>query len=145
MFKGAALAMIEAMDICPPGRIGVNCPGLYNDARNGWLESSRRIVHTQSGLLGGQLSHAGRNSSTQSPWIALRQGKSSARAEPIHGGRPKDVVGPSRGQELSWDGKRDDDPAGGYWAPLEMGRAETGTLVNDFARQPSWPPQRALT
>jgi 2,4-dienoyl-CoA reductase-like NADH-dependent reductase (Old Yellow Enzyme family) len=133
-FKGAALAMIEATGVCPTGRISVNCPGLYNDAQKDGLKAVVDFVHAQSGLLGVQLSHAGRKSSTQAPWVALRQGKSSARAESVHGGWPKDVVGPSGGQELSWDGKRDDDPAGGYWAPREMSRAEIGTLVNDFAK-----------
>ena len=133
-FKGAALAMIEATGVCPTGRISVNCPGLYNDAQKDGLKAVVDFVHAQGGLLGVQLNHAGRKSSTQAPWVALRQGKSSARAEPVHGGWPKDVVGPSGGQELSWDGKRDDDPAGGYWAPREMSRAEIGTLVNDFAK-----------
>ena len=133
-FKGAALAMIEATGVCPAGRISVNCPGLYNDAQTNGLRAVADFVHAQGGLIGVQLSHAGRKGSTQAPWVALRQEKSSARAEPVDGGWPNDVVGPSGGQELSWDGKRDDDPTGGYWAPREMSRAEIGDLVTDFAK-----------
>lgn len=132
-FKGAAVAMIEATGVCPTGRISVNCPGLYNDAQRDGLKAVADFVHAQSGLIGVQLSHAGRKSSTRAPWVALNQGQSSARADIVHGGWPKDVVGPSGGQELSWDSKRDDNPAGGYWAPREMSVAEIGTLVNEFA------------
>lgn len=133
-FKGAALAMIEATGICPAGRISVNCPGLYNDAQQNGLKAVADFVHAQGGLIGVQLSHAGRKGSTQAPWVALRQGKSSVRADIVHGGWPNDVVGPSGGQEQSWDGKRDDDPTGGYWAPREMSGAEIGILVADFAK-----------
>lgn len=132
-FKGAALAMIEATGVCPTGRISVNCPGLYNNAQRDGLRAIVDFVHAQGGMIGVQLSHAGRKSSTQAPWVALGLGKSSVRAGPIHGGWPEDVVGPSGGAQFSWDGKRDDDPTGGYWAPRELSRAEIGTLVNDFA------------
>lgn len=132
-FKGAALAMVEATGVCSTGRISVNCPGLYNDAQQAGLKAIADFVHAQSGLIGVQLSHAGRKSSTQAPWVALAEGKSSSRADVAHGGWPKDVVGPSGGQELSWDGKPDDDPTGGYWAPREMSRAEISTMVTDFA------------
>jgi 2,4-dienoyl-CoA reductase-like NADH-dependent reductase (Old Yellow Enzyme family) len=133
-FKGAALAMLEATGVCPAGRISVNCPGLYNDAQRDGLKALADFIHSQGGLIGVQLSHAGRKGSTQAPWVALRQGKSSARAEPQHGGWPEDVFGPSGGQDMSWDGKKDDDPAGGYWAPREMSQAEIGNLVSDFAK-----------
>lgn len=132
-FKGAALAMIEATGVCFSGRISVNCPGLYNDAQQDGLKGVADFVHAQGGLIGVQLSHAGRKSSTQAPWVALREGKSSARADVKHGGWPEDVVGPSGGQQLSWDGKRDDEPSGGYWAPREMSLAEIGNLITDFA------------
>lgn len=132
-FKGAALAMLEATGVCPAGRISVNCPGLYNDVQQEAVRGLAAFVHSQGGLIGVQLCHAGRKSSTQAPWVALRQGKSSARAEEIHGGWPKDVVAPSGGPEFSWDGKEDSDPTGGYWAPREMSHAEIKTLVADFA------------
>lgn len=132
-FKGAALVMLEATGVCPTARISVNCPGLYNDAQQDGLERLADFVHSQGGLIGVQLSHAGRKSSTQAPWVALRKGKSSERADIMHGGWPKDVVGPSGGQHLSWDGKTDDDPTGGYWAPRAMSRAEIQTTVADFA------------
>ncbi|KAF3001771.1 hypothetical protein E8E13_000793 [Curvularia kusanoi] len=132
-YEGAALVMLEATGVCSTGRISVNCPGLYNDAQQNGLKQVADFIHAQGGLIGVQLSHAGRKSSTQAPWVALRAGKSSARADIIHGGWPKDVVGPSGGQDLAWDGKTDDDPTGGYWAPRAMSRAEIKTLVVDFA------------
>lgn len=140
-FKGAALAMLEATSVCPAGRISVNCPGLYNDTQQAALRGLADFVHSQGGLIGVQLNHAGRKSSTQAPWIALRQGKSSARAETIHGGWPEDVVGPSGGRELSWDGKGDEDPTGGYWQPREMSSNEIKDLVADFVSAA----QRAVT
>jgi 2,4-dienoyl-CoA reductase-like NADH-dependent reductase (Old Yellow Enzyme family) len=85
-FKGAALAMIEATGVCPAGRISVNCPGLYNDAQKDGLKAVADFVHAQGGRIGVQLSHGGNKSSTQAPWVALRQVKSSARAEAVHGG-----------------------------------------------------------
>lgn len=133
-FKGAAVVMIEATGVCPTGRISVNCPGLYNDAQKDGLKAVADFVHAQCGLIGVQLSHAGRKSSTRAPWVALSQGKSSARADYHHGGWPKDVVGPSGGEGSSWDGKYDNDPAGGYWAPREMSLSEIDTLVHDFAK-----------
>lgn len=129
-FKGAALIMTEAVGVCPAGRISVNCPGLWNDTQADAWKGLADFVHSQGGLLGGQLSHAGIRSSTQSPWAAIRQGKSSARAEVAHGGWPSEVFGPSGGQ--TWDGKRDDDPSGGYWTPREMMKADIGNLINDF-------------
>ena len=132
-FKGAALAMIEATGVCPSGRISVNCPGLYNHAQKDGLKAIADFVHAQGGLIGVQLNHAGRKSSTQAPRVAIRQGKSSARADLVHGGWPKDVVGPSGGQEFSWDGKSDDDPEGGFWAPRAMSHTGIDALVSDFA------------
>lgn len=132
-FKGAALTMLEATGVCPSGRISVNCPGLWNTTQQNALKGLADFVHAQGALIGVQLSHAGRKGSTQAPWVALRQGKSSARAETVHGGWPDDVVGPSGGQALSWDGKRDDDADGGYWAPREMTCAEIGAMIADFA------------
>jgi 2,4-dienoyl-CoA reductase-like NADH-dependent reductase (Old Yellow Enzyme family) len=130
-FKGAAISMVEATGVCPEGRISVNCPGLYNDAQKEGLKAVADFVHAQRGLIGVQLSHAGRKSSTQAPWVALEQGKSSARADEVDGGWPKDVVGPSGGE--SWDGKKNSDPAGGYWVPRAMSKAEISTLVQQFA------------
>ena len=133
-FKGAALAMLEATGVCPAGRISVNCPGLYSDTQRDGLKPIVEFVHAQGGLIGVHLSHAGRKSSTQAPWVALRQCKASARAETNHGGWREDVVGPTGGQGFSWDGKKDDDPTGGFWAPREMTLAELEILINDFAK-----------
>ena len=72
-FKGAALVMLEATGVCPAGRISVNCPGLYNDTQRDGLKPIVDFVHAQSGLIGVQLSHAGRKSSTQARgWLFAR-------------------------------------------------------------------------
>lgn len=133
-FKGAALCMLEATGVCPSGRISVNCPGLYNDAQQESLKGLVDFVHAQGGLLGVQLSHAGRKSSTQAPWVALREGKASARADVAQGGWPENVVGPSGGQDLSWDGKPNSDSTGGFWAPRAMSIEEIQDLRSDFAK-----------
>lgn len=132
-FKGAALTMLEATGVCPTGRISVNCPGLWNDTQKEALGKLADFVHAQGGLIGVQLSHAGRKSSTQAPWVAIKKGQSSAKADTEHGGWPGDVVGPSGGPELSWDGKKDSDPTGGYWSPRAMSIAEIEQMVQDFA------------
>lgn len=133
-FKGAALVMSEATAVSPTARISVNCPGLWNDAQQASWMALADVVHSHGGLLGVQLSHSGRKGSTQAPWVALREGKSSAKADITHGGWPQDVVGPSGGSQFTWDGKADDDPKGGYWAPREMSQAEIRTTIEDFAK-----------
>lgn len=132
-YKGAALVMLEATGVQASGRISVNCPGLYNDVQTAGAKSLSDFVHSQGGLIGVQLSHGGRKSSTLAPWIATRLGQSSAKAEVKEGGWPESVVGPSGGQQHTWDGKPKDDPTGGYHMPREMTKAEIHQLVADFA------------
>ncbi|KAJ5715906.1 uncharacterized protein N7483_013087 [Penicillium malachiteum] len=133
VFKGAALAMIEATGVQPNGRITPHCPGLWNDAQQTGLKSIVDFIHSQGGLCGVQLSHAGRKSSTQPPLVAQQLGKSSARASKEEGGWPDDVLGPSGGVEQSWDGKGLD-PAGGYHIPRGMTELEIQDVVSNYAK-----------
>ena len=133
-YKGAALAMMEATGVQPNGRISVNCPGLWNDAQAEGLKTIVDFVHSQGGLIGVQLSHAGRKGSTLAPWIAARLGKSSARADSAHGGWPEDVVGPMSGAANSWDGKGKDDPTGGYCEPRKMTEKDIKEMVVDWGK-----------
>ncbi|OGE51653.1 hypothetical protein PENARI_c012G07858 [Penicillium arizonense] len=129
VFKGAALAMIEATGVQPNGRITPHCPGLWNDAQQQGLKPIVDFIHSQGGLCGVQLSHAGRKSSTQPPLVAQQLGKSSARAFKEDNGWPDDVLGPSGGVEHSWDGKGLD-----YHVPKEMTEFEIKELVSNYAK-----------
>ncbi|PWY72568.1 NADH oxidase [Aspergillus eucalypticola CBS 122712] len=133
VFKGAALAMIEATGVQPNGRITPHCPGLWNEAQQQGLQQITDFIHSQGGLCGVQLSHAGRKSSTQPPLVAQQLGKSSARASSDDGGWPDDVLGPSGGVEQSWDGKGLD-LSGGYHVPKAMTEVEIQQLVSNYAR-----------
>lgn len=43
------------------------------------------------------------------------------------------MVGPSGGDEHTWDGKRSDDPQGGFYAPRALSVSEIEQLVLDWA------------
>ncbi|KAI1016157.1 hypothetical protein LB504_009278 [Fusarium proliferatum] len=133
-FRGAALVMLEATGVTPNGRISVNCPGIWNDAQRDALKNLADFVHSQGGLIGLQLGHAGRKASTLAPWVATRLGQGSARADESQGGWPNDVVGPSGGSDFAWDGKASQDPKGGFWEPREMSIGEISDLVRSFAK-----------
>ena len=132
-YKGAALVMIEATGVQANGRISVNCPGLYNDAQEKAFKTIADFVHSHGGLIGVQLSHGGRKSSTLAPWIASRLGKGSARADTADWGWPDQVVGPMGGPTNSWDGKAGDDPSGGFCEPRQMTLKDIEGLVADWA------------
>lgn len=91
-------------------------------------------IHSQGALCGLQLAHAGRKSSTLATFVAARQRKPMVRATKEAGGWPDDVVGPSGGEEMTWDGKRSDDPEGGYYAPRELTIPEIQDVIQDFAK-----------
>lgn len=134
VFKGAALAMLEATGVQPNGRISPNCPGLWNETQQHALKSLVDFIHSQGGLCGVQLSHAGRKASTLPPLLATRLGKYSAKAEAADDGWPEDVVGPTGGEAQSWDGKKPSDPSGGYHTPKEMTTDDIKDLVGNYAR-----------
>ncbi|KIW16983.1 hypothetical protein PV08_04174 [Exophiala spinifera] len=134
VFKGAALAMVEATGVNYAGRISPKCPGLWNDTQEESLRSLASFIHSVGGVCGVQLSHGGRKSSTQPPLVAAELGLYSARADAKDDGWPEDVVGPSGGIDQVWDGKRPDDPTGGYHSPREMTVEEIQSVVDDFAK-----------
>lgn len=137
--KGAALVMVEATGVQANGRISPNCPGLWSDAQIPALRRVSDFIKSQGALSAVQLAHAGRKASTCAPWIAGAQRTSggkrkvSVRASEAAGGWPGDVVGPMGGEEWTWDEKKLDDEAGGYWAPRALSEREIGELVQDWA------------
>lgn len=131
--KGAALVFIEASGVQPNGRISPNCPGIWSDAQIDGVRAVADFIHSQGALCGLQLAHAGRKASTVAPFIASQQRKRSVRADESVGGWPRDVVAPSGGEEYTWDGKRSNDPDGGFYAPRELSVADIKRLVQDWA------------
>lgn len=88
--RGPGLAIMESTAVQREGRITPQDVGLWED---GHIKPLRRIiefVHSQGQLIGTQLSHAGRKSSTVSPWI----NRDALATEDI-GGWPGEVYAPS--------------------------------------------------
>lgn len=133
-YRGVALIMMEATGVQPNSRISVNCAGLWNDTQAAALKGIVDFVHSQGGLIGVQLSHAGRKASTTAPWVAAEMGMYSAKAGKEQGGWPENVVGPMGGDDQTWDGKRADDPTGGFHAPRQMTKEDIVTLRLDWAK-----------
>lgn len=131
--KGAGLVFIEATGVQPNGRITANCPGLWSDAQIDGVKAVADFVHSQGALCGIQLAHAGRKASTVPPFVASRFKRPSVRATREVGGWPGDVVGPSGGEEFTWDGKAEGDESGGFWAPRELSVREIEEMVRDWA------------
>lgn len=131
--KGASLVFIEASGVQPNGRISPNCPGIWSDSQIDGVKAVADVIHSQKALCGLQLAHAGRKSSIVASFVAARYGKPSVRATKDVGGWPDDVVGPSGGEEQTWDGKRSDDPEGGFYAPRAMSVPDIQQLVQDFS------------
>jgi 2,4-dienoyl-CoA reductase-like NADH-dependent reductase (Old Yellow Enzyme family) len=131
--KGASLTFIEATGVQFNGRITPNCPGIWSDRQIEGVRNVADAIHSQGGLCGLQLAHAGRKGSTVSPLIASIYDGSNARATEETMGWPADVVGPSGGEEFTWDGIPSDDPSGGYFAPRELSLQDIQQLVKDWA------------
>lgn len=131
--KGAALVFIEASGVQPNGRISPNCPGVWSDSQIDGVKSVADFVHSQGALCGLQLAHAGRKGSTMPPFIAAGKKAASVRASKEAGGWPDNVVGPSGGEEFTWDGMNSADPKGGYYAPRELTVEDIQQLVQDWA------------
>lgn len=138
--KGAALVMVEATGVQANGRISPNCPGIWSDAQIPALRRVSDFIKSQGALSSVQLAHAGRKASTCAPWIAGAQRTSggkrkvSVRASEAAGGWPENVVGPMGGEEWTWDEKKLDDEAGGYYAPRALSESEIADLVQDWAK-----------
>jgi 2,4-dienoyl-CoA reductase-like NADH-dependent reductase (Old Yellow Enzyme family) len=131
--KGAALVFIEATAVQPNGRISPNCPGLWDDAQIGGLKRVADFVKSQGALIGIQLAHAGRKSSTAAPWVSTVLGRKSKRADKDTGGWPDDVKGPSGGASQTWDGAFDSEKSR-FWPPKAMTTQEIHEVVQDFAK-----------
>ncbi|KAF2774024.1 FMN-linked oxidoreductase [Teratosphaeria nubilosa] len=130
--KGAALIFIEATGVQPNGRISPNCPGLWQDEQISGVAAVADFIHSQGGLVGLQLAHAGRKSSTVAPFVAAKHGKRSLKAEVEVGGWPNNVVGPSGGEDQVWDGKGG--ASEGYWPPCALSVAKIQKLVDDWRK-----------
>lgn len=131
--KGAGLVFIEASGVQPNGRISPNCPGIWSDDQIPGVKAVADMIRSQGALSGMQLAHAGRKSSTVPPFIAAQFKKGSVRATKENHGWPKDVVGPSGGEDFTWDERKSDDPKAGFYPPRELSRQEIRQLVKDWA------------
>lgn len=132
--KGAALVFIEATGVQPNGRITPNCPGLWSDAQIDGVKAVADFMHSQGALCGLQLAHAGRKGSTVANWVSSGQKKLSMRATEDVGGWPDNVVSAMGGEDWTWDGKRSDDPTGGFYAPRALSREDIHELVEDWKK-----------
>ncbi|MBZ9751057.1 NADH:flavin oxidoreductase/NADH oxidase [Deinococcus sp. HMF7604] len=65
---GVGLIFTEAAAVSPEGRISPEDLGLWDDRHITPLGRVTDFVHTQGGLIGVQLAHAGRKASTYAPW-----------------------------------------------------------------------------
>jgi 2,4-dienoyl-CoA reductase-like NADH-dependent reductase (Old Yellow Enzyme family) len=133
--KGAALVFVEATSVQPNGRISPNCPGLWDDAQIEGLKRVADFVKSQGALIGVQLAHAGRKSSTAAPWVSTVLGRKSKRADKDIGGWPDDVKGPSGGVSQAWDGFGFfDSEQNRFWPPRALTTQEIKEVVQDFAK-----------
>lgn len=137
--KGAGLVFVEATAVQFSGRISPNCPGLWSDAQIDGVKAVADFVHSQGGVLGIQLAHAGRKASVAAPWIASAAGVAEGKrrhalraTKDVGGWGQGGVVGPMGGADWVWDGKADTDPEGGYWEPRGLTTEEVKQLVEDF-------------
>jgi 2,4-dienoyl-CoA reductase-like NADH-dependent reductase (Old Yellow Enzyme family) len=131
--KGASLVFVEATGVQPNGRISPYCPGIWSDDQIPSVKAVADMVRSQGALCGIQLAHAGRKSSTAPPFTAGTRKRISLRATKRDYGWPEDVVSASGGEDFSWDGKRSDDPAAGFYPPRSLTVAEIHELVQDWA------------
>lgn len=134
--KGAALVFVEATAVQPNGRISTNCPGLWDDAQIEGLKRVADFVKSQDALIGVQLAHAGRKSSTAAPWVSTVLGRKSKRAGVDIDGWPDNVKGPSGGESQAWDCLPNgsfDPEWNRFWPPKALTLPEIGEVIHDFA------------
>ncbi|PCH33989.1 FMN-linked oxidoreductase [Wolfiporia cocos MD-104 SS10] len=97
--RGAGAICMEATAVVPEGRISPQDAGLWLDKQIAPLQRIVKFVHAHDTLIGVQLSHAGRKSSTIAPWMHSDSAKTRKAASWIHpkeeGGWPDGVYGPS--------------------------------------------------
>ncbi|KZT02458.1 FMN-linked oxidoreductase [Laetiporus sulphureus 93-53] len=71
--RGAGAVCMEAHAIVPEGRISPQDAGIYTDSQIPPLQRIVKFAHAQQTLIGVQLSHAGRKSSTIATWLYADQ------------------------------------------------------------------------
>jgi 2,4-dienoyl-CoA reductase-like NADH-dependent reductase (Old Yellow Enzyme family) len=131
--KGAALVFVEATSVQFNGRISPNCSGLWDDAQIEGLKRVADFVKSQGALVGVQLAHAGRKSSTAAQWMSRVQGRKSKRADKDIDGWPDNVKGPSGGGDEAWDGPFNSETSR-FWPSKAMTTQEIKEVVQDFAK-----------
>lgn len=85
---GAGLVITEATGVLPEARISPQDLGIWSEAHVEPLARCVKFIHSQGGVAGIQLAHAGRKASTARPW------EGGAKLTPEQGGWSK-VVAPS--------------------------------------------------
>ena len=114
---GAGLVILEATAVSSNGRITPHCTGLWADEHIPSLERIATFVRSQGAACGLQIAHAGRKSSTPSPFAGIpRAGLSVA-----DGGWPDTVVGAS---PIPWDER--------WITPHELTKQEIQDITRDF-------------
>ncbi|KAF8599439.1 FMN-linked oxidoreductase [Ceratobasidium sp. AG-I] len=96
--RGVGSIMLEATAVAPNGRITPEDAGIWTDTQIAPMKRIVDFIHAQGTVVGIQLSHAGRKSSTIAPWISAAQkkmGNNSMVAQKEQGGWEGDVVAPS--------------------------------------------------
>jgi 2,4-dienoyl-CoA reductase-like NADH-dependent reductase (Old Yellow Enzyme family) len=62
---------MEATAVTPEGRISPQDNGIWSDEHIPNLKRIVDFVHAQGGVIGIQLTHAGRKASTRAPWASM--------------------------------------------------------------------------
>lgn len=115
--RGPGLSMVEATAVSARGRITPTDAGIWLDDHVDSLKRQVEFAHSQNGLIGIQLAHAGRKASTVQPWLSF-----GAIATEEAWGWPDDVVSPT------------DEPFApeGYPTPRAMSLEEIREVRADF-------------
>ena len=97
---GAGSICVEASAVVPEGRISPEDNGIWSDQHIPQLKRVVDFVHAQGSVIGIQLAHAGRKSSTRAPWAQVDLGGINKMSESIvatieEGGWPDKVFAPS--------------------------------------------------
>ncbi|WVW83904.1 hypothetical protein I302_105926 [Kwoniella bestiolae CBS 10118] len=97
--RGWGAIMMEATSVVPEGRITPGDAGIWTDSQIAPLKQIVDYVHALKGVIGIQLSHAGRKASVLPPWDlrqATQKGYSGGTVvSEQYGGWPDDVQAPS--------------------------------------------------
>ncbi|PIL31794.1 hypothetical protein GSI_06498 [Ganoderma sinense ZZ0214-1] len=67
--RGVGAICMEATSVVPEGRISPQDAGLWTDSQIAPLKRVVNFAHAHGTIIGVQLAHAGRKSSTYAPWV----------------------------------------------------------------------------